>query len=254
VREIRGRDRLPAVDLACRYQEFLGWLYQDSGQPEYAMVWTSRAYDLGLELGDPQVTSYLLMRRSNIATDAGDPAQALVLADTALREDPAIQGTMKAVILRQRAHASAALGDERGCANAIDQAFEALTLPDELQSLAPYCTPQYVAMEGGTCWLTLNRPDRALATFTQVLDVWPEDARRDHGLSLARLAVAYTGARELEEACRIGQQALHVVTITASARTILELRRLRQQLRAWRRHPAASRLIAGIGSLMGDAT
>ena len=248
VREIRGKDRVPAVDLACRYQEFLGWLYQDSGQPEHAMVWTSRAYDLGLELGDRHVTSYLLMRRSNVASDAGDPAQALVLAEAALRKDPAIQGTMKAVILRQQAHASAALGDAHGCASAIDQAFETLTLPDEVPTLARYCTPQYVAMEGGTCWLTLNRADRALATFTQVPDAWPDDARRDHGLSLARLAVAYAGAGELEEACRIGQQALSVVTVTASARSILQLRQLRQQLRRWRRHPAASRLIAGIGS------
>jgi hypothetical protein len=100
----------------------------------------------------------------------------------------------------------------------------------------------------------LNRPDRALATFTQVPDAWPDDERRDHGLSLARLAVAYAGAGELEEACRIGQQAISVVSITASARTILHLRQLRRQLRPWRRHPPASRLIAGIGSLMGDAT
>src|SRR3954452_7531620 len=123
VRELRGVDRRSAVDLACQYEEFLGWLYQDSGQPELAIAWTDRAHDLGLELSDPQTTSYLLMRRSNIATDVGDPAQALALAEAALREHDGVKGATKAVILRQEAHAYAALGDERGCAKAIDDAF-----------------------------------------------------------------------------------------------------------------------------------
>src|SRR4051794_8441756 len=197
VRELRGEDRRSAVDLVCRYEEFLGWLYQDSGQPELAVAWTSRAHDLGLELSDPRTTSYLLMRRSNIATDAGDPAQALALAEAALREHAGVNGSTKAVILRQKANACAALGDERGCASAIDAAFEALALPDESPDQASYCTTQYVAMEGGTCWLTLNKPERALTTFAEADDIWPEASRRDHGLFMARLAIAYTANGDL---------------------------------------------------------
>jgi hypothetical protein len=108
-------------------------------------------------------------------------------------------------------------------------------------------------MEGGTCWLTLNKPDRALATFAEAGDTWPEASRRDHGLFLARLAIAYTANGDLDQACVIGQQALALVKVTASARTLMQLRHLRQLLRPWRRNPAASRLMRGIASLMGDA-
>jgi len=62
---------------------------------------------------------------------------------------------------------------------------------------------------------------------------------------LMRLAVTAGLWRLVRDRLRVGG--------TASARTLLHLRQLRQQLRPWRRHPAASRLMAGIASLMGDA-
>jgi tetratricopeptide (TPR) repeat protein len=252
LRELRGADRTSAIDLACRYEEFLGWLYQDTGQPEQALTWTARAYDLGLEVRNPQRTGYLLMRRSNIVSDTGDAAQALALADAALREHPGARGSTRAVMLRQRAQASAALQDPLGCASAIDAAFEALEIREDEPSPAPYCTVQYVAMEAGMSWLTMKRPDRALAAFSEASGVWPETSRRDQGLFMARLALVHAVNGDLDQACRAGQEALALAKLTGSARTLVELRFLRQHLRPRRRDPAASRLAVGIASLMGD--
>ena len=68
------------------------------------------------------------------------------------------------------------------------------------------------------------------------------------------MATAHVGAGNLDEACRIGEQALALVQLTASVRTLRHLQQLRQTLRPWRRDTRASRLASGIASLMGDVT
>jgi len=83
----RGADRAKVVAVGARFAEFCGWLYQDSGQPDSAVFWTSRALDYALELNDPQLIAYVTMRKSNIATDYGSPGHGLGLANAALTAD-----------------------------------------------------------------------------------------------------------------------------------------------------------------------
>ena len=47
------------------------------------MHWTDRALDYGLELGDHRLTAYTLMRKAMIATESGNPAQGLGIANSA---------------------------------------------------------------------------------------------------------------------------------------------------------------------------
>src|SRR3954468_2561051 len=93
-----------------------------------------------------------------------------------------------------------------------------------------YCTPQYLGMEGGACWLTLGQPRRALEVFAQVPDEWSQGAHRDQGLSLARRATAHAAAGNVEEAVHVGVLATNAVRITESCRTVRQLRRLRAEL------------------------
>ncbi|HEX5994591.1 MAG TPA: hypothetical protein VFY84_05560 [Jiangellales bacterium] len=39
--------------LACRYNEFAGWLYQDAGDPTSAMLYSDRAMDYAMAIGGP---------------------------------------------------------------------------------------------------------------------------------------------------------------------------------------------------------
>lgn len=167
-RQARGAEREQAVRLASRYEEFLGWLNQDAGRPCQAMIHTDRARDLATELRDPPLAAYLLMRKSNIATDSGDPVLALALADTALSQTEHLSPTVRAVVLRQKALALAGLGQGQACDDVATEALESVAAgrvwPDE-SSLAPYCTTSYVAMEAAACWLQLGQPDQALTMF-----------------------------------------------------------------------------------------
>jgi hypothetical protein len=80
----RGKDRVRLLYVVARYAEFAGWVYQDAGALTSAMQMSNSAFDCVQELGDEKLASYILMRRSNIATDAGRPELAVKLAAAAL--------------------------------------------------------------------------------------------------------------------------------------------------------------------------
>ena len=236
-----------------RYQEFLGWLHQDAGHLDRAMVCTDRARDLALEVDAPDLTSYLLMRKSNIASDAGNHPLALRLADAALNGSDLLPPGVRGAALRQKANALAGLGEVARCREVIDEALTAVDRQDVAGSLAPYCTTSYVAMEASTCWLQLNQPERALDVLQRAGMEWPEAFRRDHGLSTARLARAYAALDDPTLACENAREALMAAQITRSARSLRELRLLCMQLQPWRREESVRYVTATVASLVGSA-
>jgi hypothetical protein len=139
--------------------EFGGWLFQDAGDLTCAMHWTDRALDYALELGDQRIVAYTLMRKGLIATEAGNPAQGLGIANSALQQRNALTPRLRAVILRQRSYSNAALGEVLASARDSDEALiEAVAGEQQGEDdRAPYCTPAYVSMEAGASWVLLPR-------------------------------------------------------------------------------------------------
>jgi hypothetical protein len=118
----RGADRAEMLGFACQFMEFGGWLFQDAGDLTCAMHWTDRALDYALELGDQRVTAYTLMRKAMIATESGNPAQGLGIANSALAYKDALTPRLRAVILRQRSYSHAVLGEVIASAKDSDEA------------------------------------------------------------------------------------------------------------------------------------
>ncbi|MDQ3701436.1 MAG: helix-turn-helix domain-containing protein [Chloroflexota bacterium] len=233
------------LGVAARCAELAGWVYQDAGDLRAADRWTARAVDYALAGGDARLVSYVLMRRSNVASDAGDAPRALGLAQAALREGDRLTPQLRAVALRQEAHGHALRGDGPACARALDEAMGEVLAggsPEPEFDLTAYCTPGYVGMEAAACWIQLGQPKRAIATFDDRLATWPAGYKRDLGLCLARLAVAHAADGDLEQAQAVGQQAIAVVQQTHSARTLRELARLDTLLRQWGSMPEATEL------------
>jgi hypothetical protein len=147
----RGTDRAEMLRFACQFMEFGGWLFQDAGDLACAMHWTDRALDYSLELGDRRLTAYTLMRKAMIATESGNPAQGLGIANSAIEYKGALTPRLRAVILRQRSYSHAILGEliasARDSEEAVTEAIEGVQRAEE--DRAPYCTPTYAAMEAG---------------------------------------------------------------------------------------------------------
>jgi hypothetical protein len=105
----RGADREAMLAVAAQFAEFCGWLYQDSGRPDSAFFWNSHALDYAQELNDPQLIAYVMMRKSNVATESGKPGYGLGLANAALNAFDALTPRMRATALRAQANGYALL-------------------------------------------------------------------------------------------------------------------------------------------------
>jgi tetratricopeptide (TPR) repeat protein len=223
----RDKDRKQLLHVGARYAEFAGWIYQDTGALNSAMQMSSTALDFAQEAGDEMLISYILMRRSNIATDAKRPELALKLADAALDKATHLPPRYRAVALRQRAHAFAQVDQPGDCASTLELAFKfAERSVDSEKDLAQYCTPEYVEMEAAHCWIELGQADKAIGTLQHSLAGWKPDFRRDLGLCLARLAVAHASNGQIENALIVAGRSLEIARDTKSFRTVDQLTRI----------------------------
>lgn len=229
----RGPDRTEVLAVAERFAEFCGWLYQDSGKPDSAVFWTNHALDYAQELNDPQLIAYVMMRKSNIATESGKPGYGLGLANAALNAFDALTPRIRAVALRTRANAQALLSEQREFEESVDQALIQASdgITQEAPDHASYCTPPYVAMEAGMSWVRLGQPGSAVEAFDQSLAAWPSGRQtRDRGLCLARLAAAAAVQGHAQRSCEAGAEALTIARSTGSARIRRQLRYLYDEL------------------------
>jgi transcriptional regulator with XRE-family HTH domain len=237
-RMTRGSDHEQALRLGSQFAEFCGWLYHDSGDYESAMYWTGQALEYAVELDDRRVISYVLMRKSNIATDAGQPGHGLGLANAALKQDQRLTPRLRAVALRQRANAHALFADAADLAedteNALIQATEGMTQQET--DYAPYCTPSYVEMEAGACWLRLGAPESAVPVFEDSRARWTAvEQVRDHALCLARLATAYAMTGQPGLACTVAEELVAIASGLGSIRVVIQVADLRTSLAPWRK-------------------
>ena len=245
-RMTRGSDHEQALRLGSQFAEFCGWLYQDSGDYETAMYWTDRALEYAVELDDRRVISYVLMRKSNIATDAGQPGHGLGLANAALKQDQQLTPRLRAVALRQRANAHALLAETADFAQDTENAFGQATdgVAQEEQDHAPYCTPSFVEMEAGACWLKLGAAGDAIPVFEDSRARWTATEQvRDHALCLARLATAYARTGEPEPACTIAGELISTANGLGSARVATQVTDLRTSLAPWRKNSDVTDLL-----------
>jgi hypothetical protein len=134
---------------------------------------------------------------------------------------------MRAVVLRQRAHAQLQSGNIEGCARTLDTAFQlAQEAPDSELDLAQYCTPEYLEMEAAHCWVEMGRATEAVAVLQQGLARWQPAYRRDLGLCLARLSVAHASQEQADHAVYVAERALAIAVETRSSRISSQIDRV----------------------------
>ena len=241
----RGADRAEILRFACQFMEFGGWLFQDAGDLTCAMHWTDRALDYALELGDPRVAAYTLMRKALIATEAGNPAQGLGIANSALKYKDALTPRLRAVILRQRSYSNAALGEVMASARDSDAAVTEAVAGEQQGEAdrAPYCTPAYVAMEAGASWVLLGHARTALPILEKSHAEWLDHSQvRDYALCVARLATAYADAGDLEQAYTAATEAMALAQGLGSRRVAGQIELVHRRLGRWRQEPAVASL------------
>lgn len=253
----RGQDRTDLLAFATRYIEFCGWAHQDAGDLGRAMQWTSKALGYAVELGDQRTIAYTLMRKASIATEAGMPGHGAGMASAALAQHDALTPRLRAVILRQRAQASAALREPdaafRDADAAVDEAVAGVSQGEE--DRAPYCSPVYAAMEAGAVRLRLGDPAAALAFLERSLSQWSDGSQaRDHALFLARRAAAYAAMGERDQARAAAEDALTAAAGLASSRVTGQLAVVADKLAPWHDDPGTAAILRKLAAVAGPHT
>jgi len=253
----RGQDRADALAFASRFIEFCGWAHQDAGELGHAMQWTSKALGYAVELGDQRTIAYTLMRKASIATEAGMPGHGAGMASAALAHGNALTPRLRAVILRQRAQASAALREPdaafRDADAAVDEAVAGVSQGED--DRAPYCSPVYAVMEAGAVRLRLGNPEAALAVLERSLSQWSDRSQaRDHALFLARRAAAYAAMGERDQARAAAEDALTAAAGLASHRVTGQLSGLASKLAAWHDDPGTAAILGKLAAVVGTHT
>jgi tetratricopeptide (TPR) repeat protein len=224
LRTVRPPARHQVLQLAAKYAESAAWLHEDAGDPVGSRYWTGRSMEWALEVGDRRMMSWVLYRRGEHAAASGDAAAAAGLAAAARREGGDLPGPMLAAILQQEAHAHALDGAEAACLAALDQALERAASPDDAGDASSghgsFCTPAYVEMQRGRCWLRLGRPVKARVALDSAVRALPSVYRRDRGVALSALAAACAALGEPGEAATTAMQALAVARDAGSERIV----------------------------------
>ncbi len=229
--------------LAARYAEFTGWLLQDSGDDLEALRHTDRAVELAEASADTALTTYNLMRKSSVLTSLREWQRARSVAQKAVTFAEQAAPDLLPVCLRQYGLTQSYLRNEREAKRALQQALD-LTKPTlgGPADLSAYCTTSYVQMEAALCLLVLGSPAAAATACVAALEHWPTELVRDESLCLARLAVARSQLRLVEEACEAAQRAIDRVRAAPSARAIHMLRLTAHNLKPFQRTQSVAEL------------
>jgi hypothetical protein len=131
---------------------------------------------------------------------------------------------MLAAILQQEAYVHALDGDERACHATLDRAHlvaaDADDPGDASAGHGSFCTPAYLEMQRGTCWLTLGKPARAIALLEASARSLPPAYRRDCGVALSRQAAALAACGEPAQAAAVAVKALDIARASGSGRVL----------------------------------
>ncbi len=223
-----GQLRRQFGQVQARWLEFASWVADNSGDPDRAALWLAEAGELAAAADDEAVVSYVLMRRAQRAVEAADPALAVSLAESAVR-NRRLPSRIKALSLVRAAQASALDGDRRAVRSRLALAHrtvEQSQADPEDEALAGHCTTAYVRAHEAHCLLLLGEPLAAIREYRDVLTEWPEEHRLDEALFRAQLALAHDDAGLTEEADAEAVRALALARQTGSERALNNLRPL----------------------------
>lgn len=235
----RGTDRRQLLQVQTQFAELCGWFHQDAGDHRAAQYWMDRALQWSHGAGDPDLTVYILARKSQLAGDMLDPVEAVDVAEAA--QGVARPGSrLAAVAATYAAHGYALQGEATESSRAYDRARELLHSvdPDPSSSWGVWLDDAYISVQQARSQSVLGDPRAAAEGFRTAISALPAGYHRDRGVYLSREALALAGTRDAEQAAAVGLEALAIGSETGSARIMAELAQLDGALQRWHAVPS----------------
>ena len=231
-RDARGSDRLALLEVRAHLAEFNAWLHQDLGNYPLAKFWLDRALDWSYAHGRPELPSFILARKCQLACDMRDPSIGIGIGELAITSAPT--PLLAAIASTYAAHAYAVGGSsgesERLYESARELAGNAQGVDRSEAGLGAWLDESYIDVHRAGSLDELGQHKGAADAFMHAIGRLAPGFHRDRGVYLARAANAYASAGDGASAVDTGRRALRIALDTRSGRTLTELDRLSGQL------------------------
>jgi len=220
-RESVGRRLFAAV---ARLTELAGYMAVDTGQPGLAQRYYIQALRLSQASGDRGYGGYVLAASmSHLAAQLGNPREIAQLARAAQEGARGqVPPRAQAMFCAAEARGHALMGDTRAFQTVAGQALASLDRAGDSNNDDPdwiaHFDQAYLSDELAHCARDLGHGDDAARHASAALDGHPETRTRRRAIGLLLLASARVQQREVEEACRTGQQAVDLLAGLRSSR------------------------------------
>jgi transcriptional regulator with XRE-family HTH domain len=216
---LRDEQRIEVARLGAMYAESAAWLYEDHDNISQARFWTSQAMEWAYEGDDERMLAWTIFRRAQQAAAIPDAAQTIGLAQAARRNEEKLATPTRAAIRVQEAYGHALDGNDYAAQRLLDEAHSWAagdSVGDAREGHGSYCTPGYIEIQRGHCWLAAGQPKKAIPLYENSLRTLPTVYQRNRAATLTRLAMAYASDSEPEQAANTAHEALPVARSAGS--------------------------------------
>ncbi|GAA4532361.1 hypothetical protein GCM10023192_24220 [Amycolatopsis samaneae] len=214
--------------------QLAGWVASDAG----AHVEAERTYLSGVsaaqEAGDTALVGQLLSSLSYQMANVGDPADAALLAKSAVAGARDISPVVRALLLERVAWTSARSRDRdaaRRALDAVDDAYAARTPGIPEPEWVYWMSRDEIDVMAGRCLIELGDSASALPLLTTAIDGYDVDHAREKALYQTWLAESYARAGELDAARSIIGRARTTTAEVNSARLTDRVEKIEQLVR-----------------------
>jgi transcriptional regulator with XRE-family HTH domain/tetratricopeptide (TPR) repeat protein len=243
---LRDEQRIEVARLGAKYAESAAWLYEDTDNMTQARSWTSQAMEWAYEGNDERMLAWTIFRRAQQAAAIPDAAQTIGLAQAARRNEEKLATPTRAAIRVQEAYGHALDGNDQAAQQLLDEAHTwaaSDTVGDAREGHGSYCTPGYIEIQRGHCWLAAGQPKKAISLYEDSLRALPTVYQRNRTATLTRLAVAYAADSQPEQAASTAHKALPIARSAGSKRIVGEIKKVGTELIPYRELPAVAVLL-----------
>ncbi len=179
-----------------------------------------------------------LLRQSFLALyGTKQPTEGLALTSRAAHVSRGDSHVIAGLAHLHHAEAHALLGHDRDCSTALGTAEAHLSAIDKGDPAGVLSAPSHYARLEGSCWLFLNKPDKAITALQDARRL-SEAQRKSTAVILGNLALASILRRDVEAATSYLHQAINVIEPTRAGGGLNLAFTAARQLRPWRAEPA----------------
>lgn len=220
-----------------------GWTSYDIGAHGLAQRYFVQSLRLAQAAGDRVYGGYVLVTMSRQAVYLGHGREAVQLARVAQQgvgtsAPPAVHALLNAA----EARGYGLLGEARACASALaraERALEAAKSGDEVPGWARFFDEAQLADEFGHCYRDLEQYRASVHHAERSLRLRGAAYARSRVFCRTVLAASRLGLGEVEQACSLGAEALHLAVEMRSVRAVEYVRDFCRRLEPYRDTAAA---------------